>query len=307
MFYLSLNDYIQKKFGRKLYKIALSGGYTCPNRDGTAGWGGCIFCSGAGSGEFASPADIPVSLQLSMAKKRIQSKLPKEGGGYIAYFQSFTGTYGPPSYFAPLWQEAVDDEDVYVLDIGTRPDYLPEEILELLGKMRKQKPVWVELGLQTIHEKTARYIRRGYDLSCFQEGIKALKERDIEVIVHVILGLPGESKEQMLETVDYVGRCGADGIKLHLLNVLKGTDLEQEYDKGQIAVMEMEEYFALLGQCLSILPETMVIHRLTGDGPKSILRAPLWVGDKKRVLNGFYQYGKAHHIRQGSAYGKELL
>ena len=226
--------------------------------------------------------------------------MPRKSVGYIAYFQSFTNTYGPISRLRALWEEAVAD-----LSIATRPDCLGEEVLSVLEEFNQRKPVWVELGLQTIHEETARYIRRGYELPVFDKAVKALKSRGISVIVHVILGLPGETKEQMLETVNYVGRSGADGIKLQLLHVLSGTDLEKEYRQGNVQVMEMEEYFSLLGDCLSILPPDMVIHRLTGDGPKKLLVAPLWTANKKMVLNGFRKYGKEHSVCQGSRFGKE--
>jgi radical SAM protein (TIGR01212 family) len=305
MYYYSLHDYAKDKFGKKLYKLALQSGCTCPNRDGKLGTAGCIFCSQGGSGEFAADGTLPVSVQIAQAKERIFSKMPRKNVGYIAYFQSFTNTYGPISRLRALWEEAVADGDVEVLSIATRPDCLGEEVLSVLEEFNQRKPVWVELGLQTIHEETARYIRRGYELPVFDKAVKALKSRGISVIVHVILGLPGETKGQMLETVNYVGRSGADGIKLQLLHVLSGTDLEKEYRQGNVQVMEMEEYFSLLGDCLSILPPDMVIHRLTGDGPKKLLVAPLWTANKKMVLNGFRKYGKEHSVCQGSRFGKE--
>lgn len=299
MGYYSLNEYTRKIFGKKLYKIALQSGCTCPNRDGTLGSRGCIFCSAGGSGEFAAEVTKPVSEQLSEAKARISAKVVGREVGYIAYFQSYTNTYGPAEYFRPLWEAALADPEVEVLSVATRPDCLQPEILGLLSEMNEKKPVWVELGLQTIHEETAKYIRRGYALSCFEEAVKALTERGIAVIVHVVLGLPGESREQMLETVDYVGRSGAAGIKLQLLHVLEGTDLAEEYRAGKVPVMEMEAYFSLLGECLERLPKEMVIHRLTGDGPKKLLLAPLWTGNKRQVMNGLRRYLEEHEVQQG--------
>ena len=299
MEYQSLNDYTRWVFGKKLYKIALQSGCTCPNRDGRLGSRGCIFCSAGGSGEFAAEKTLPVEEQLLQAKARIRSKVAGQKVGYIAYFQSYTNTYGPASYFRPLWEAALQDPEVEVLSVATRPDCLEPEILELLEELKRKKPVWVELGLQTVHEETARYIRRGYELPCFEEAAGALRARGISVIVHVILGLPGESRSQMLETVRYVGRSGAAGIKLQLLHVLEGTDLAKEYRAGRVPVMEPEEYFSLVGECLEVLPRELVIHRLTGDGPKKLLLAPLWTGDKKRVLNGLRTYLEEHRICQG--------
>ena len=307
MRYLSLNEYTRREFGKKLYKLSLQSGCSCPNRDGTLGKGGCIFCSAGGSGEFAASEKKTIKEQLREAKGRIRSKLPAGELGYIAYFQSYTNTYGPAAYFRPLWEAAIEDPEVEVLSIATRPDCLEPDILSLLSEMNEKKPVWVELGLQTIHEKTAQYLRRGYALSCFEEAVRKLTRRKIPVIVHVILGLPGESREQMLQTVDYVGRCGAMGIKLQLLHVLEGTDLAEEYRAGRVPIMEREEYFSLLGDCLSILPKDMVIHRLTGDGPKRLLLAPLWTGNKKQVLNSLQAYLDRMDICQGSCFGKERL
>lgn len=283
MRYYSLNQYLKDIFGEKVYKIALDGGFTCPNRDGTLDTRGCIFCSGMGSGDFAESRKDSITEQIENGKKRLSGKL--ENGKYIAYFQAFTNTYGPIDVLRRKYEEAIHHPDVVALSIATRPDCLSDEVLELLKNMNDKKPVWVELGLQTVHEKTAEYIRRGYGLDVYDDAIRRLKTIGVEIIVHVILGLPGESREDMLETVRYVGESGVNGIKLQLLHVIKGTDLEQEYDKGVFKVLEMEEYTDLVTECIAILPENMVIHRMTGDGDKRTLVAPLWSGDKKRVLN----------------------
>ena len=283
MEYYSLNCYLQDTFGEKVYKIALDGGFTCPNRDGTLDTRGCIFCSGAGSGEFAGKRTDSITDQIEKGKERLRNKI--KDGRYIAYFQAFTNTYAPVNRLRKLYEEAVSHPDIAVLSIATRPDCLPGEVISLLEEMNRIKPVWVELGLQTIHEKTADYIRRGYPLSVYEEAVKKLKDIGVQVITHVILGLPGESSQEMMETVSYVGNSGADGIKLQLLHVIKGTDLEKDYERGKFRVMEMEEYVHLVADCLALLPENMVIHRMTGDGDKRTLAAPLWSMDKKRVLN----------------------
>lgn len=283
MRYYALNDYLQDTFGEKVYKIALNGGFTCPNRDGTLDTRGCIFCSGAGSGEFAGRSEDSITAQIEQGKERIKKKI--KNGKYIAYFQAFTNTYAPVQRLRALYEEAVSHPDIAVLSVATRPDCLSQEVVALLQEMNRRKPVWVELGLQTIHEKNAEYIRRGYPLSVYDGAVKALKEIGVQVIVHVILGLPGETEEEMKETVSYVGKSGADGIKLQLLHVMKGTDLERAYREGNCRVMEAEEYVRLVADCIALLPERMVIHRMTGDGDKKTLIAPKWSMDKKRVLN----------------------
>lgn len=283
MRYYALNDYLQDTFGEKVYKIALNGGFTCPNRDGTLDTRGCIFCSGAGSGEFAGRSEDSITAQIEQGKERIKKKI--KNGKYIAYFQAFTNTYAPVQRLRALYEEAVSHPDIAVLSVATRPDCLSQEVVALLQEMNRRKPVWVELGLQTIHEKTAEYIRRGYPLSVYDGAVKALKEIGVQVIVHVILGLPGETEEEMKETVSYVGKSGADGIKLQLLHVMKGTDLERAYREGNCRMMEAEEYVRLVADCIALLPERMVIHRMTGDGDKKTLIAPKWSMDKKRVLN----------------------
>ena len=296
--YYSLNRYLRERFGEKVYKLALDGGMSCPNRDGSLGRGGCIFCSAGGSGDFAQGRCATVAEQLERAKGRIRSKTGAEQ--FIAYFQSYTNTYAPVEYLETLFTEAISEPSVAALSIGTRPDCLPDEVVELLARLNRRKPVWVELGLQTIHADTARLIRRGYGLSVYEDAVARLKDAGLTVIVHVILGLPGEKREQMLQTIDYLGGDHRpDGVKLQLLHVLEGTDLAQLWRAGLVRVMEPEEYYDLLCECLRRLPPDMVIHRLTGDGPKRILLAPLWTGDKKRVLNDLNRELERQHVRQG--------
>ena len=279
----TLNSYLRDRFGCKVYKIALNGGFTCPNRDGKIDTRGCIFCSAGGSGEFASDPKDSVTKQIEDAKKRVEKKT--RDGKYIAYFQAYTGTYAPIEKLRKLYEEAIRHPDVVAVSIATRPDCLGQDVLELLDELNKIKPIWVELGLQTIHEKTAEYIRRGYGLEIYDKAVKELKKRNIEVITHVILGLPGESKEEMLKTVTYVCDSGATGIKLQLLHILKGTDLAKEYEAGKVQVLTEDEYIDILKDCVKIIPENVVVHRLTGDGDKKILVAPMWSADKKHVLN----------------------
>lgn len=283
MEYYSLNQYLQDTFGQKIYKISLDGGFTCPNRDGTLDTRGCIFCSQAGSGEFAQSRKDSITQQIEKGKERLKDKI--ENGKYIAYFQAFTNTYAPVERLRELYEEAISHPDIAVLSIATRPDCLSEKILLLLQDLNAKKPVWVELGLQTIHESSAVYIRRGYPLSVYDEAVKNLKRIGVQVTVHVILGLPGETPEQMKETVSYVGKSGVNGIKLQLLHVIKGTDLEKDYQTGKFRTLEMDEYVNLVADCIALLPPNIVIHRLTGDGDRKTLVAPLWSLDKKRVLN----------------------
>ncbi len=287
MTYTSLNQYLRQTFGYKVYKLALNGGFTCPNRDGTLDTRGCIFCSKGGSGEFAEDAALSVTEQIERGKKRVERKI--KDGKYIAYFQAFTNTYAPVERLRKLYQEAICHPDIVALSIATRPDCLPVEVLELLSEINHIKPVWVELGLQTIHERTAKYIRRSYPLSAYDRAMRELTARGIETIVHIILGLPGESHEDILETVDYVVNSGAKGIKLQLLHVLQETDLAAEYEAGRISVMDMESYVQLVKECIARIPKEVVIHRLTGDGDKKLLIAPEWSADKKRVLNRLRQ------------------
>ena len=278
-----LNEYLRDTFGCKVYKIALNGGFTCPNRDGRLDTRGCIFCSAGGSGEFAADPSKSVADQIEEAKKKVAAKAGD--GKYIAYFQAYTGTYASPDKLRSLYREAIEHPDVVALSVATRPDCLPDDVLDILSEMNRIKPVWVELGLQTIHKRSADYIRRGYVLSVYDEAVRELRRSGLEVITHVILGLPGESREDMLETVKYVAESGATGIKLQLLHVLKGTDLAQEYKEGKIDVLSEDEYIDILKECVSLIPDNVVIHRLTGDGDKKLLIAPMWSADKKHVIN----------------------
>lgn len=297
--YYSLDYYLKQTFGEKVYKIALDGGMTCPNRDGRLDTRGCIFCSGGGSGDFAAPRCDSVTEQISNAITGIQ-KAKSTGNKFIAYFQSYTNTYAPVDYLRALFTEAISHPMVVGLSIGTRPDCLPEDVLDLLGELNQIKPVWVELGLQTCHEKTAEFIRRGYPLSVFEKAVSDLKARNLQVIVHTILGLPFESREDILETIDYIGSKPVDGIKLQLLHVLKGTDLADYL--GQFHILSMEEYTDLVITCLERLPQDMVVHRITGDGPKNILLAPLWSGNKKASMNQINQELKLRDTWQGRLY-----
>lgn len=290
MEYYSLNRYLRDTFGQKIYKISLNGGFTCPNRDGTLDTRGCIFCSQAGSGEFAQSRKDTITQQIKKGKERLKDKI--QNGKYIAYFQAFTNTYAPIERLRELYEEAISHPDIAILSIATRPDCLSEEVLLLLQEMNGKKPVWVELGLQTIHESSAAYIRRGYPLSVYDEAVRNLKEIGVQVIVHVILGLPGETSEQMKKTVSYAAKSGVDGIKLQLLHVIKGTDLEKDYLAGKFHTLEMDEYVNLVADCIALLPPDMVIHRLTGDGDRKTLVAPLWSLNKKRVLNAINQHCK---------------
>ncbi len=296
MYWNSLNEVLKAQYGCKVYKLSLSSGCGCPNRD-RDGRHGCIFCDGAGA--FAAAGSIPD--QLKEAKARVAGKI-KGDAKYIAYFQSFTNTYASPEYLKPLFCAAMEPDDVVILSIATRPDCLDEPILDLLEECNRIKPVWVELGLQTIHPEVAQHIRRGYPLSCYDRAVRELKKRGISVIVHQILGLPGETQEQMVETTEYIGRSGADGIKLHLLHVLEGTELADEWRKGEVPVLELEEYIPILEQCIEHLPREIVIHRLTGDGAKRDLLAPLWSGDKKRVLNAIHRAFLRDDVEQGRWY-----
>lgn len=283
MEYYSFNQYLKEKFGCKVYKICINAGFTCPNRDGTLDTRGCIFCSVGGSGDFAESAALSVTEQIEKGKARVKNKI--KSGKYIAYFQAFTNTYAPVETLRKKFTEAINHPDIVMLSVATRPDCLPEEGIELLKELNRIKPVSVELGLQTIHEKTAAYIRRGYPLACYDSAVKRLKAADIDTVCHLILGLPGESEQEMLESVEYVSKSGINGIKLQLLHVLRGTDLAADYAAGSFEVLTMEEYLKIIKKCLEIIPKNIVIHRLTGDGAKKDLIAPLWSADKKKVLN----------------------
>ena len=281
-YYYSVSEYLKDTYGKKLYKLSLSGNMTCPNRDGTVGTDGCIFCSKGGSGDFAESREKSISEQIADGKKRVSKKI--KDGKYIAYFQAFTNTYAPVDRLRELYTEAISQPDIAALSIGTRPDCLGEDVLALLDEMNKRVPVFVELGLQTIHEDTARYIRRGYDLSVYDKAVADLHKIGVNVVTHLIIGLPGESKEDMLRSVEYVCKM-TDGIKLQLLHILRGTDLESEYTSGKIKELTLEEYTDIIKSCVKIIPKSVVVHRLTGDGAKKDLIAPMWSADKKNVLN----------------------
>lgn len=295
--YYSLDYYIKETFGEKIYKLSLDGGMTCPNRDGRIDNRGCIFCSAGGSGDFASDRRLSIQEQISHAKQLISHK--HTGSSYIAYFQAYSNTYAPVSYLEKIFTEAISEPDIRILSIATRPDCLSPEILELLSKLNKIKPVWVELGLQTIHKKSADFIRRGYDLDVFEKAVYDLKNIGISVITHVILCLPNENTEEMLETISYLNGLPIDGIKLQLLHILRGTDLAKVYESEPFYLPDLEDYMKLLGIIISHLREDIVIHRLTGDGPKSLLIAPLWTGNKRMVLNRIQQYLKDADLWQG--------
>ena len=298
--YYSLDSYIKQTFGEKLYKLALNGGMSCPNRDGTLGRGGCIFCSKGGSGDFAADQKLSIPEQIQNAKELVSKK--HSGSSYIAYFQAYTNTYATVSYLERIYKEAIQEPDIKVLSIATRPDCLPEETLDLLERINKQKPVWVELGLQTIHKSSSDFIRRGYELDVFEKAVYDLKKRGISVIVHTILYLPNETREMMLETISYLNKLPIDGIKLQLLHVLKGTDLADYYLSNPFHLPDLEEYLETLGIMISHLRPDIVVHRITGDGPKSLLIAPLWTGNKRHVLNSIQKYFKNSDIRQGKDY-----
>ena len=298
--YYSFDSMLKERFSQKVYKVALNGGMTCPNRDGTLGSRGCIFCSAGGSGDFAGNKEDPISVQIETQAQRLREK--RNASSFIAYFQAYTNNYAPVSYLREIYTEAIDHPDIAALSIGTRPDCLGKEVLDLLEELNHKKPVWVELGLQTIHEKTAAYIRRGYPLSCFAAAVKELRKRKLDVIVHTILGLPGESREDILETISYLNHMDIQGIKLQLLHVLKGTDLAEDYLAGKFRVYTMEEYIDLVIDCLEHLSPEIVVHRLTGDGPKELLLAPLWSSAKKTVLNTLHHQCKVCGAWQGKQY-----
>jgi radical SAM protein (TIGR01212 family) len=298
--YHSLDYEMKKRFGEKVYRLSLNGGMTCPNRDGTVGRGGCIFCSSGGSGDFAARASLSVAQQLEEQKQMIRQKRPVNR--FIAYFQAYTNTYAPTDYLERIFTEAISDPEIVALSIATRPDCLPPDVLALLQKLNRVKPVWVELGLQTIHEDTARFIRRGYELPCFDEAVRSLQAIGIEVIVHTILGLPGETREDVLQTMEYLNGCGIQGIKLQLLHILKETDLADYYGRTRFQVMTMEEYVALVIDCIERLSPDIVIHRLTGDGPRDLLIAPQWSRSKRTVLNRIHAAFRERGTWQGRIY-----
>jgi hypothetical protein len=291
---------LRERFGEKVYKVTLNGGMSCPNRDGKIGHGGCIFCSEGGSGDFAAEASLSITDQIESQIAMLLGKRPINR--YIAYFQAYTNTYASAEYLEKIFSEALSHPQICALSIGTRPDCLGPEVLELLGRLNRQKPIWVELGLQTIHEDTARYIRRGYPLSCFEEATQALRQLDIEVIVHTILGLPGENHARILQTMQYLNTKDIQGIKLQLLHVLRGTDLALDYEKGLFTTLEQDAYLDLVIDCLEHLNPDIVIHRVTGDGPKDLLIAPLWASRKRDVLNQLHHRMKERGSFQGKAF-----
>ena len=298
--YFSLDHYLKQTFGEKVYRLSLNGGMTCPNRDGTLDSRGCIFCSAGGSGDFATAPSLSVTEQITQAKERIRRK--SNCRKFIAYFQAYTNTYAPACHLRRIFTEAISDPEVRILSIATRPDCLSPEILTLLAELNAIKPVWVELGLQTIHERTANWMRRGYPLSVFEQSVHSLHAIGVQIITHVILFLPGESEADMLATIHYLNALPIDGIKLQLLHVLKHTDLADFYRQEPFYIPDMNSYFHLLGKCIASLRPDIVIHRLTGDGPKSLLIAPLWTGNKRLVLNQMQRYLKEQNLWQGKEY-----
>ena len=294
--YFSLNDYFKNKYGKKVYKLSINAGFTCPNRDGTLGTKGCIFCSEGGSGEFATSCNLSIKEQLESAKEKVKAKT--KDNLYIAYFQPFTNTYGKVELLEKLYMEAIECEYIVGLAIATRPDCLDDDIIALLSRINKIKPVWIELGLQTIHQDTSKYIRRGYELEVYNEAVNKLHNVNIEVVTHIIIGLPYEDKEMILDTVRYVGKL-TDGIKLQLLHIIKNTDLEIDYNNGKFNTLTLEEYTDILCECIEILPKNIVVHRITGDGDKKSLIAPLWSGDKKKPLNYINKTFEKRNVIQG--------
>lgn len=295
--YHSLDYELKSMFGEKVYKAALNGGFTCPNRDGKLDTRGCIFCSAGGSGDFAAPATLSITEQINTAIEGISRKTNADK--FIAYFQAFTNTYGPMEKMRSLFTEAVTHPKTAILSVATRPDCLSDDVLKLLSELNQIKPVWVELGLQTIHEETARWMRRGYELSVFDQAVKRLRDHGITVIVHVILGLKNETREMILETVRYLNKMDIQGVKLQLLHVIQGTDLANEYRSGELSVFTMEEYVDLVIDCLEHLSPEIVVHRLTGDGPSELLMAPGWSTRKREVLNLIHHEMKVRDSYQG--------
>ena len=293
--FYSLNEYLCNQFGGKIYKLALDIGCTCPNRDGTLDTRGCIFCHN-GSSHFAETG-VDINIQIENAKSRVKDKIKTDK--YIAYFQSFTNTYGDIDYLEKCFMTAINHDDIVALSIGTRPDCLGEDVLSLLEKLNKIKPVWIELGLQTSNEKSAEYIHRCYPNSTYEKAVKDLKSRGITVITHIIIGLPNETKEEILKTIDFVVENKTDGIKLQLLHILKDTDLYEDYKKGLVKPLTLEEYMDILFACIERIPENIVIHRITGDAPKSHLVEPLWSANKKNVLNTINRELEKRDIIQG--------
>lgn len=301
--YNDLSGYLKRTYGEKIYKISLNGNMTCPNRDGKVGVGGCIFCSIGGSGDFAANSSLSIYDQIEEAKKKVSKKI--KNGKYIAYFQAFTNTYAPVDYLEKIFTEAISHPDIKILSIATRPDCLPDDVCDLLERLNKIKPVWVELGLQTIHEETAKKINRGYPLPVFDKAVNDLKKRGISVIVHVIIGLPGETKEMIYETVEYLSKKDIDGIKLQLLHVIDGTPLAEMWKRGEFRTLEKEEYTDILLGCIERLNPKTVVHRITGDSPPDLLLSPEWSRYKWSVLNYILAEAKRRNSYQGKLFGGE--
>lgn len=295
--YHSLNYFLRNKFGEKVFKISLDGGFSCPNRDGTISSGGCIFCSEKGSGDFAGVREHSIKNQFLEIKEMMSKKW--KNGKYIAYFQAYTNTYAPVEELRMKYYEAIEQEDVVALAIATRPDCLQDEVLDLLEELNKKVYVWIELGLQTVNDETAKRINRGYKLEVFEKAINNLKKRNIDFVVHSILGLPGETHEDILKTIDYIAHTGARGIKFHLLHLMKETPLVKLYENGELKFLEKDEYIDLICKGICALPEDMVVHRLTGDAPRNLLIGPMWSLKKWEVLNAIDEQMKQKNYYQG--------
>ena len=296
--YHSLNYFLRNKFGEKIYKISLDGGFTCPNRDGKVAKGGCTFCSARGSGDFAGSRILSITEQFADRKEMMEKKW--KDGKYIAYFQAYTNTYAPVEELRKKYEEALAQKNVIALSIATRPDCLDDDILDYLEELNKKTYLWVELGLQTINDKTARNFNRGYDFETFDSSLKKLQERGIEVVVHTIFGLPGETKEDMLKTVDYVAHSGAQGVKFHLLHLMQGTKMVEQYESGELQLLSKEDYIDLICKAIAMIPEEMVVHRLTGDAPRQSLIGPMWSLKKWEVLNDIDKALVDNNIWQGN-------
>ncbi len=295
--YHSLNYFLREKFGEKVFKISLDGGFSCPNRDGKVSKGGCVFCSARGSGDYAGSRNFSITNQFNNVKTMMANKW--KSGKYIAYFQAYTNTYAPIDELRQKYEEAINQEGVVALSIATRPDCLEDDVLDLIEELSKKLYVWVELGLQTINDNVAKKINRGYDLKVFDDAMTRLKERNIDVVVHSILGLPGESQDDMLKTIDYIAHSGAQGIKLHLLHLMKDTKMVELYESGELQFLSQEDYIKLICKAVSMLPKEMVVHRLTGDAPRDLLIGPMWSLKKWEVLNAIDKTLEDNDIYQG--------
>lgn len=298
--YHSLNYFLRNKFNEKVFKISLDGGFSCPNRDGTISSGGCLFCSESGSGDYAGSRTLSIGKQFCDVKEMMNKKWKE--GKYIAYFQAFTNTYAPVEELREKYNEAIKQEGVVALAIATRPDCLGDDVLDLLEEINKDVYVWVELGLQTVSDETARKINRGYKLEVYEEAIKKLKERNIDFVTHCIFGLPGETKEDMLKTVDYVAHTGSKGIKFHLLHLMKNTPMVKLYERGELEFMSQDDYIDLICKAISIIPEDMIVHRLTGDSPRDLLIGPMWSLKKWEILNAIDKALVDNGIYQGKEF-----